>query len=222
MFTRSRKILRGVALFVALSVMQVYAFAGTAASPSTSDGAATISTQTGGTLRTTGNKAITVNGNNVRPGTTILSGSSIQTQAGVGATISLGFAEVEISPNSDLSVEFDAGSTVTVTLRRGCVILRTHGNTQGTLITPDGTSTKTGEARLADVCYNEGGAPIVNQGAAANAGAGAGASPVSGAGAVAGGSGISDALVAILIVAPVVITYVIIATRGENPSPSNP
>jgi hypothetical protein len=171
--------------------------------------------QSSGMIKTTNNQPITINGNSVRAGTTVLSGSTFETPDGVGATLEMGSATLDISPGSDLTVSFSA-SEVKVTLRRGCVILRTRGNCNGVIVTADGTTIETGKDKYADVCISRTGAPIVNQGAAANAGAGAGT--------VAAGSGVNRTLVAVLIAGGgfAALAAILLATGGDNPSPSTP
>ena len=87
-----RNIFRLAALLTAVCVAQVYVFAGPVA--------AQAAPQTGGTLKTTDNRPVIVNGNRAAGGTTILPNTSIETPAGVGATLQLGYAEVSISPGA--------------------------------------------------------------------------------------------------------------------------
>ena len=198
-----RNLFRAAALVTALCVAQVYAFAGPVVST-----VGVFTPQTGGTLKTTDNKPVTVNGNSVGGGTTVLPNSSIQTPAGTAATVQLGFAEVSISPDADLVLDFTPGKDVTVTLKRGCVVITTKDdNVQGMIIRPDGTSVATGTGRVANACDRAGAAPWT---------------PGASTGATVGG--ISHALLNVLIVSASVVTIGTIAlvTRGGNPSPSNP
>jgi hypothetical protein len=198
--------------------MQVFVFAQPTI-PRVNASAAPSTPQVGATFKTTNNLPVLVNGINVKPGTTILSGAAIETTPGAGATVHLDLADVEIAPGSEIVFDFTPEGSSKVMLKRGCVILRTRENAQGTIITPDGTSTPTGDRKVADVCYREGAAsPVVNQGAPAQTGtAGGGA-----AGANTGG--ISRALFALLLVGATgtIFAAAIIANRGDNPSPSNP
>jgi hypothetical protein len=110
-------------------------------------------------LTTTGNQPITVNGASAASGANLLTGATIETPAGVGATINLGsLGELEIEPGSELTLEFDHnGNVVKVTLRRGCTRLRTNQNVNGQVDTPDGKSTKSDSRRRAAVCFLVGG-----------------------------------------------------------------
>jgi hypothetical protein len=197
-----RHILRFVALLTALCVAQVYVFAGPVV-PVTNDSAAAASPQTGGTLTTTGNKPVTVNGNRVGAGTTILPNTSIQTPEGVSATVQLGFAEVIISPGADVVLDFKPGTEVTVTLKRGCVVIKSTGDARGTIIKPDGTTVATGTKRVANACDGEGGMPVVG---------------------TVGASGIDKALLAVLLIgaAGAAVAALTLSGRGFNPSPSSP
>jgi hypothetical protein len=224
MISRYRNILKLVALLTALCVMQIYVFAETTNSATlTAPGVAT-SPQTSGTLRTTGAQPITVNGNSVTPGTTILSGSTIETPTGVGATINLGsLGSVDLAPNTRVVLEFSNGQ-IKVNLTQGCLILRHKSgvyaeidNAQGKLAASDPNPTTAGAL---DVCQQPGApAAIINQGAAANAGAGAG----TGAGAAAAGPGINRTLLAVLLLGGGGgLAAVLFAAGGSNPSTSTP
>lgn len=199
-----RNIFRVAALLMAFCVANVYVFAGPVVSADT-----TYTPQTGGTLTTTDNKQVLVNGNRVGAGTTVLPNSSIETPSGVGATVQLGFAEVSVAPGSEIVLDFQPGTEVTVTLKRGCVVIRTQGNATGMIIRPDGTSVATGTGKVANACDREGAAvPVGTAG---------------GVGATVGG-GISKALLAVLLVGAgaATVTALTLAGRGFNPSPSNP
>ncbi len=106
-------------------------------------------------LTTTGNQPITVNGASAASGANLLTGATIETPAGVGATINLGtLGELEIEPGSELTLEFDHnGNVVKVNLRRGCSRLRTNENVNGEISTPDGKTTKSDSKRRAAVCF---------------------------------------------------------------------
>jgi hypothetical protein len=211
-----RMVYRAITLLVTFSVLHVYVLTGAvkASDPS-------LKPQATATLKTTNNQSILVNGNSVTPGTTILPGSTVETPAGVGATLQLGFADLDIAPGTELVVEFAGDGSVKVTLKRGCAILKTNTANKGTIMTPDGTSTSTGDQKRADVCFPLGASsPIVNQGAAANAGAGAGG--IAGTTAT-GGTGISNALlVTLLVVGGTTGLVLYLANRGDDESPSNP
>jgi len=202
MSSRYRDIPKAVALLTVFCVMQVYVFAGATPSPAVTELRTNPSPQAAGTLKTTNNQPVVVNGNSVRPGTTILSGATIETPAGVAATVQWSFGTLEIFPVSDLTVEFTADGDVKVTLKRGCAILRTFGSASGVIITPDGKTTETGKDHKADVCYPDRG----------------------GIGAAAGAGGIDHSLLAVLIAggAAGAIAAILLAGGGANPSPSSP
>lgn len=189
------KTLKGIALVVALCVMQVYVLA-SPASPSNEG----TTPQANGTIKTTNNQPVIVNGNSVQPGTTILSGSTIQTPAGVSATLQLGYADLEITPGSEVTVEFTSDGKVTVNLKNGCVALTTRKNSTGLINAPEGRSTIVREDSRVEVCYPEHRTPPP---------------PVTG--------GISKPLLAALLASVGAATLVIVlATSGSNPSPSSP
>jgi len=202
-----RNVFRVAALFTALCVAHVYVLAGPVL-PAVADSDTVFATQTGGTLTTTDNKQVIVNGNRVGAGTTVLPNSSIQTPSGVGASVQLGFAEVSISPGSDIVLDFTPGTEVTVTLKRGCVVIRTVGNAQGIIIRPDGTSVATGTGKVANACDREGAALPANNGGVATVGS----------------AGIDKALLAVLFIGAGAAAFaaLTLAGRGFNPSPSNP
>jgi hypothetical protein len=202
-----RNIFRVAALLMAFCVANVYVFAGPVV-PVVTETDTTYAPQTGGTLTTTDNKQVTVNGNRVGAGTTVLPNSSIETPSGVGATVQLGFAEVTIAPGSDIVLDFQPGTEVTVTLKRGCVVIRTQGNATGMIIRPDGTSVATGTGKVANACDREG--------AAVPAGSGGGVATV--------GGGINKGLLAVLFIGAgaATVAALTLAGRGFNPSPSNP
>lgn len=198
-----RNIFRVFALLTAVCVAQVYVFAGPAVNV-IGDSAAGFAPQTGGTLTTTNNKPVLVNGNSAGGGTTVLPNSSIETPEGVSATVQLGFAEVVISPGSDITLNFNPSTDVTVTLRRGCVVIKTTGNARGTIVKPDGTTVATGTDRTANACDRDGGMPVL--------------------GTTAGVGGIDKALLAVLFVGAgaATVAALTLAGRGFNPSPSSP
>lgn len=169
-------------------------------------------------LVTRGNAPITVNGASAVGGATILTGATIETPDQVGATINLGsLGELDIAPNTLLTLEFDQDGNVKITLKRGCLILKSKKNVNATVETEQGVAATNDKNRggSSDVCFPVGATqPTVNQGAAAAAGAGAG-------GGVGGGlsGGAIGAIVAGIATAIVVTTYVL--TKDDTPvSPS--
>lgn len=208
MVSRHQNIRKWVGLLTVLCVLQIYVFAGSTDAPTLTESRAAASPQTGATLKTTANKPVIVNGNSVKAGTTVLSGSSVETPAGIGATLQMGFAVLDMSPETELTVEFTPGGPVTVTLKRGCVALATMGDAEGTIITPDGGTVKTGERKYAEVCHpKRAGAPAVIPGAGGSIGA-----------------GVSTGLVLAILLGATGGTVIGLALpgRGENPSQSTP
>jgi hypothetical protein len=188
-----------------------------------------------GRLTTRGNHPVTVNGNSARSGETVFSGQSIQTPAGVGATVNLpGLGRVDIAPNTNLTLSFGDGK-INVTLASGCVVLTANRGTAGTLEAGGSTQRTEGtEGGVIDVCSSTtGGAPVVGQGAAAAAGAGSGTSAGAGAvtaGASTAGVGSLGTGTSLALMAASVGTFAIISNRvinppcrrGANPSPGTP
>src|SRR5215212_1896289 len=178
MSTLKNRIVKATALALALAVTHVClsaelvraASARLVAKATAAQGAAQ------GRLTTRGNNPVTVNGNSAKSGETIFTGQSIQTPAGVGATVNLpGLGRVDIAPNSNLTLSFGDGK-VDVVLSSGCAILTAERGTAGSLEAGGSTQRTEGDqGGVLDVCNSTtpGAAPIVGQGAAAAAGAGA-------------------------------------------------
>lgn len=128
-----------------------------------------------GKVVTLGDRGITVNGNNVRSGATILSGSLIETPAEVSASLQLWpLGRLEIAPRTSLQLRY-ADKQITVNLSQGCVVLTSYSGVSGTLSLPQGIVKHTGpEANdFVDVCVgSSGAAPLIDEGAAIRAGAG--------------------------------------------------
>jgi hypothetical protein len=205
---------KAIALLIVFSLIQLYVVSALAA---------TMPPQTiTGRLVTRANQSISVNGNNVSSGATILSGATIETPDGVGATINAGpLGSIDIAPNSKVTIEFTNGH-VKVTITQGCAIVRNNRGTFAEIYTEKGLATSNDasqkQAAVLDVCYPSGAPnPIVNQGAAANAGAGAGGPDVV-------AKGLSNvALTAIILGSAAGIGIpVALLNRGDNPSPGAP
>ena len=124
MDTRKKKALRAAAVFLAFSFAQVYVQAGLPSPvPGTPQRAITAK------LVTRNNQPITVNGNNMGTGGTILTGATIETPDQVGATIDLGDAGVvELQPNAKIQLDFDENGNVRVKVLRGCIVTRKKNN----------------------------------------------------------------------------------------------
>lgn len=176
-----------------------------------------------GRLTTRGNNPVTLGGNPARSGETVFTGQSIQTPAGVGATVNVpGLGRVDIAPDSNVTLSFGDGR-INVTVVSGCAVLTANRGTPGTL--ESGGNTQRTDAERGGTINNCDSTP----GGAAAAGAGPGIGAVTaGAGAV-GAGGLSTAT-SLALVAASVGTFAVVANRvistpcrrGPNPSPGTP
>ena len=117
MASRKRKAMMAVAAFLAFALSQVYVQAGL---PNTTIAPVPQRAITA-TLHTKNNQPVKINGNDAGTGTTLLTGTTIETPDQVSATIDLGPAgTVEVGPNSKIELSFDAQGNVHVKLIRGC------------------------------------------------------------------------------------------------------
>lgn len=179
-----------------------------------------------GRLTTRGNNPVSVNGNSARTGETVFSGQQIQTPAGTGATVDLGsMGRVEIAPSTTLTLNFSPEG-IRVSLASGCVVLHPGKGVKGVVETSGQGSPELTEAAPGspvDVCSTSGGAPVVNNGAAARAGAGANGSRGGGLFGLSK-NGTTSLLGAAGIIATATTAAVISAPcrRGRNPSPGVP
>ncbi len=124
MATRKRKALMALAAFLAFALSQVYVQAGL---PNPTTAPVPQRTYTA-TLKTKNNQPVSINGNSAGTGTTLLTGTTIETPDQVSATIDLGPAgTVEVGPNSKIELTFDANGNVHVHLLRGCAQTRKTG-----------------------------------------------------------------------------------------------
>ncbi|HEX8119562.1 MAG TPA: hypothetical protein VF521_19970 [Pyrinomonadaceae bacterium] len=234
MITLKSRIVKATAFGLALAVTHVCLSAELvqAASARLIAKAAGVQSGAQGRLTTRGNNPVTVNGNSAKSGETIFSGQSIQTPAGVGATVNVpGVGRVDIAPNSNVTVTFENGK-VNVALNSGCAILTANRGNAGSVESGGSTqSTEGAQGGTIDVCSSTtpGGAPVVGQGAAAAAGAGAAggtaAAATTAAAAEGGLFGLGTAgTVGFITAAGVITTAVIVAPcrRGPNPSPGTP
>jgi hypothetical protein len=230
--SRYRKCL-AVSLFLAFATTQLYLQVGLAGTSKASSSAAHQQGPTG-ILTTRGNKPVSVNGASATTSTTILSGSTIDTPAGVGATITFGAnGRIDLAPNSSVRIDFSNG-VITITFLKGCGILTTSKGTGGVVLGPQGAKLATIDPATggsADACLpDNGGAPVVNTGAAGAAGAGAGtvsggaAGAAASAGAGAGGISTTTGVVigGIGIGAFTTLALVLPCRRGPTPSPFVP
>ena len=128
MANRKRKAMMALAAFLAFALSQVYVQAGLPNAPTTPVPQRTITA----TLHTKGNQPVSINGNSAGTGTTLLTGTTIETPDQVSATIDLGPAgTVEVGPNSKIELTFDANGNVHVKLIRGCASTKKKANGVG-------------------------------------------------------------------------------------------
>jgi hypothetical protein len=204
MDTRKMKALRAAAVFLAFSFAQVYVQAGLPVPlpiPGTPQRAITAR------LVTKNNQPITVNGNNMGTGGTILTGATIETPDQVGATIDLGDAGVvELQPNAKIQLDFDENGNVRVKVLRGCIVTRKKNSVlPGELeIYTDQVSYKTDKKQK-----NLGGCFLPNGQLGSLTGT------------TAAGSGLSSAAIGGIVAGAAGGTILAVAlTRGGNPSPA--
>src|SRR6266480_451953 len=123
---RQRKALRAAAIFLAFCFAQVYVHG---ALPNSSATAPVPQRQITARLTTKNNQPITVNGDAVGTGATLLTGATVETPDQVSATIDLGDAGVvELQPNSQIKLDFDENGNVRVKVIRGCAVTRKKTN----------------------------------------------------------------------------------------------
>jgi hypothetical protein len=153
-----RQASKSLALFLVVSTLALYSSATTTIAQ----------TQTVGILSTTGNRNIQVNKNDASTGATIIDGAMLETSDCVSAVVRLwpvGAAQseaneigrVELSNNSSAVVNYSADK-ISVTLTRGCAIVRARQNVEGFISTPDGKSTPASQPdtlnrKRAEACY---------------------------------------------------------------------
>lgn len=136
MSIRGNQAVRFVAAFLIITLFQVYVLAN-ATRPNISSG--TPAGMVYGKLSLPESKVALVNGNSAGTGTTIFSGSQLQTPADTEAAVQLGAAGyLDIAPDSNLTVTFDKTS-VDVRVTKGSVALSTNAGVKGTVTNADGT-----------------------------------------------------------------------------------
>lgn len=127
-----------------------------------------------GRLAIVGDKTIAINGNNVRSGATIMTGTVIETPDGVSASLQLApLGRLDIAPHTKLQLRF-GGENINVSLLTGCVILATAVGTKGAVVTARGRSENIGPtaASTVEVCTEDAGNvfPISGEGVATTSG----------------------------------------------------
>lgn len=127
METRKRKALKALAVFLAFSFAQVCVQAGLP-SPAAAPGTPQHPPVTA-KLITKNNQPITVNGNSLGTGGTLLTGATVETPDQYGATIDLGDAGViELQPGAKIQLDFDENGNVRVKVLRGCAVAKKKTN----------------------------------------------------------------------------------------------
>lgn len=205
---RHKRIIIALVLLLAFAAPQLNLAIGSAKSDLLPEPLAPVPPPITAILTTKGNRPITVNGAQVSGGATIVAGSVIETPDLVGGTISIGsLSNLEIAPNTKLTIDFDENGNMRVNLVRGCATVRTKQNVLGEVDTVQGVAGKTDPKRkgFLGVCFPLGAsAPTVTVAEAAGA-------------AAAGGGNLLG-----IIVAGAAVGTIPFAVRGANPSPSTP
>src|SRR5215831_2325110 len=123
---RRKKIAKTIAIFFAFTLAQIYV---NGALPGTTTGGGTPQRQITARLTTRNNQPITVNGNQLGTGATLVTGATVETPDQVSGVIDLGDAGVvEIQPNSTIKLDFDENGNVRVKVIRGCTVVRKKTN----------------------------------------------------------------------------------------------
>lgn len=215
MIQKPQRAASAIAILLIFSLSQIYVHANLAVTgPATKTAPATP--LRAGKLTTRGNNPITLNGNPTAPGTTVLSGSQLQTPAGVGASVQLGrLGLLRIAPETTLTLNFDDES-INVSLASGYVSLMTNAGVKGSVTTPDGKTERTDSSKVSTVVGNTTG----QTDAAGTAGSGA-----DGGEGLLGGMSNSAARAFGLVVLGGAIgasIFIVNRGRGRNPSPGVP
>jgi hypothetical protein len=201
-----KKASQALALLLICAVTQIYVMA----APTTPDNPKerASSAQLFGRLTTFGAGKVAVNGSIVPSGTTVLSGSQLQTSETAGATISLGaIGKLDLAPKTKVTLVFDQNS-ISVNVASGEANLTTSEDVTGSLVTSDGkTLTTDGKS-----------ASSVGTGTyAGNSG-----NPLPQGGNSCRIANIPCALFWAMVGGGTLVAVLFAATRGNNPSQSNP
>jgi hypothetical protein len=194
---KNRGAIKILAILMAVSLSQLYVQVG-------------MAQQFIARLTTTGNRAINVNGASAASGASILTGATIETPDGVGASIDLGpLGVVELEPNSKIELAFNDDGTVRVKLVNGCAKVNKKGAGEAEMYTAEGASEKTGSGRKGlGFCFMNGQL---------------GPLQTATTGAAAGGGGASNALWwAVGLSIAGAVGGLAWGLRGGNPSPGAP
>ena len=132
----SRKTLKMISVVAALCLFQVYVLAGATTPNATAANGLML-----GRLMLAESASILVNGNSANSGTTILSGSQLQTPGNVEATVQLGSAgTLYIQPSTNLTVTFDQ-TNVNVKVAAGSAFVAANAGVRSSVTMPDGKTT---------------------------------------------------------------------------------
>lgn len=221
---KRRKALTSVAALLLFSVSQIGLQIGLAEPNSTRT--TPVPQQIVARLATRNNAPVTVNGQSVSTGASLLTGTTIETAADQSATVNVGpLGFVDISPNTKVVLTFERG-ILKADVVYGCVILNARKNTIGEITTEKGSIGKTDPAAggVLEMCFTQGAAaPVVGPGVATGAGAGAG--PAGAAAASAGGLfglGVPATVAIITAGTAAGITPLFFQDDNSNPSPAAP
>jgi hypothetical protein len=222
---KRRKASIAVAALLSFSILQIGLQVGFA-EPGATKIDTVIVQQIVGRLVTRNDQAITLNGQSVKTGASILSGATIETGADQSATVNLGsLGTVDISPNTKVVLTFEAGNIKAVVVY-GCVIVTARKNTVGEIATEQGSLGKTDSAAggVLEMCLPQGAAaPVVGPGVAVGAGAGApvGAATAASAGGLFG-LGVPATIAIVSAATAAGLTPLFFEDGNSNPSPSAP
>lgn len=227
MTLRHQKAFSAIALFLIFSVTQVYVQANLLASPARSENTGASTLLLSGKLATRGGGLITLNGNQVGPGATILTGAQLQTPENVGATVQLGkLGKVDLAPGTNLMLSFGP-SNVDVRLSTGYAILTTLKGIDGSMTTPDGVVSKSDSTKVSTVVGQDdqdknkkkkGGTVIPDSGV--------GAGSDTGQGILGGLTNNAARTFGLIVLGGAIIGAILVSIhqrgRGLNPSPARP
>ena len=133
----TRKTFRLISVVTAACLFQVCVLAGATTANSTTAANGLML----GRLMLAETESVLVNGNSAKSGTTILSGSQLQTPEDVNATVQLGSAgTLYIEPNTNLTVTFDK-TNVDVKVAAGNAFVAANVGVTSSVTNPDGTTT---------------------------------------------------------------------------------
>jgi hypothetical protein len=198
MIPTHRKAFSALALFLVFSLTQVYVRASLVVpGPATPDKEATLALA--GRLLTSGGNLVILNGNNVGPGATVLSGAELQTTQEAGAIVQLNaLGTIEVAPNSSLTLTFDE-SSVDVVLHSGNLVLTTLKGINGSVTNSLGKVVRTDASTVSSVTMQN----VEHEGIGGEWGA---------AGARTFGL--------LVLAGGIATTFIWFTQRGDNPSPS--